>query len=114
MPIFDANCRVGRFNRWSGREPATPEDLVQTMDHYGIDEALVLDNLAVEYHAVEGNARVLDATAGQPRLHPAWVGLPASSRELSPGCDLVVEMAERGVRALFVFPQQYHLSLIHI
>ena len=111
MLTLDANCRLGRYNRWSGREPVTPEGVLRTMDHYGIHEALVLDNLAIEYHAVDGNARILALTEGHPRLHPAWVALPPGSRETPSGRELVARMAERGVRALFLFPQQYHFTL---
>ena len=108
---FDANCQIGRYNHWSGREPITPEALLAELDHYGVHEALVVDNLAREYHPIDGNARVLQLIAGHPRLHAAWGGLPPGSRELPPSADLVSEMEERGVRALFLHPQQYHFSL---
>ncbi|MGI6209832.1 MAG: amidohydrolase family protein [Anaerolineae bacterium] len=111
MRIFDANCRIGRFNRWSGREPITPDDLLRTLDHYGIHEALVISSLCREYHPQDGNEQVLRLVQGQPRLHPAWAALPPRSRELPPMADLVAEMEERGVRALFLYPQQYRFTL---
>lgn len=111
MRYFDANCRVGRFNRWTGREPITPEELLRALDHYGIHEALVTSSLAREYHPVDGNEQVMRLVEGQPRLHPAWAGLPPRSRELPPAADLVAEMEERGVRALFLYPRQYRLTL---
>jgi predicted TIM-barrel fold metal-dependent hydrolase len=111
MRTFDANCRIGRYNAWSGREPVTAPDLLATMDHYGIHEALVLDSLAVECHAVDGNRRVLELIESQPRLQPAWVGLPPGSREMASGRELVAQMSEQDVRALFLFPQQYHFTL---
>ncbi len=40
MQYLDCNCRLGRYNAWSGREPITREQLLETMDHYGIHEAL--------------------------------------------------------------------------
>ena len=111
MRIFDANCRIGRYNRWSGREPITAPDLLRSLDHYGIHEALVTAALAREYHAIDGNEQVMRLTEGEPRLHPAWVGLPPRSRELPPMGDLVAEMEERGVRALFLYPRQYRFTL---
>ncbi len=111
MQYLDCNCRLGRYNAWSGREPITRESLLRTMDHYGIHQALVLDNLSSEYHPIDGNERILSATAGQPRLLPAWVGLPPASHELPPPEQLVAQMARQGVRALYLFPRQYHFSL---
>jgi len=111
MRYFDANCILGRYNHWSGKQPITAKDLRSTMDHYGIHEALVMDSLSRESHPAEGNERILEVTANEPRLHPAWVGLPPSSRELPPPSEFLAEMEERGVRALFLYPQQYGLSL---
>jgi predicted TIM-barrel fold metal-dependent hydrolase len=111
MRFFDSNVILGRYNEWSGREPITPGALLQTMDHFGIHEALVLDSLSVGHHAIDGNRRIVQVAADHPRLHPAWVGLPPASRELPPGADLVAQMAEQGVRALFLYPNQYHFTL---
>lgn len=111
MRYFDANCVLGRFNHWHGEEPITPEGLLADMDHYGIGDALVVDSLSREDHAVEGNERVLEVTADWPRLHPAWVSLPPASREMPPPSDLVDAMEERGVRALFLYPRLYGFSL---
>ena len=111
MRYFDANVRLGRFNDWSGREPITPDDMLRTMDHYGIHEALVVDSLSYEYHAVDGNRRVLDVTADHPRLHAAWAALPPGSREMVPADEMVAEMVERSVRAVFLYPRQYNFTL---
>ncbi len=111
MRFFDANVQLGRYNEWSGREPITVPDLLATMDHYGIHDALVVDTLSHGYHPLDGNARILEVTADQPRLHPAWALLPPRSRELPPPEELVAQMAELGVRAAFLYPQQYHFTL---
>ena len=111
MHYIDANVRLGRFNDWSGAEPITPDALLRTMDHFGIHEALVVDSLSYEYHAVDGNERVLGATAEHPRLHPAWAILPPGSREMPAGDELVAAMQRRGVRAAFLYPNQYAFTL---
>lgn len=111
MRYFDANCQIGRYNYWNGKQPIAAPDLLRTMDHYGIHEALVTAALGREYHPWDGNQQVLRLTAGEPRLHPAWVGLPPASRELPPPADLVEEMEEQGVRALFLYPRQYRFTL---
>jgi len=45
---IEPNCRMRLYNRWSGQEPVTPADLLRTIDHYGIHEALALDDWCVD------------------------------------------------------------------
>lgn len=111
MRYFDANCTLGRYNHWGGQQPITPADLLATMDHFGIHEALVIDSLSRENHPADGNHRLLAATADQPRLHPAWSALPYGSREMPPPEQLAAAMEEQGVRALFLYPQHYGFCL---
>ncbi len=111
MHVFDANVRLGLYNRWSGAEPITVDALLATMDHYGIHEALILDNLAYEYHVSDGNARILETVGGAPRLHAAWAALPPAGRELPPLAEMTALMEQLGIRALFLFPNQYHFTL---
>ena len=111
MRYFDANCLLGRYNHWRGTEPITPDELLPVMDHYGIHDALVVDSLSRESHPAEGNARIVEVTLGQPRLHPAWAILPPGSRELPPPAEIATQMEEQGVRALFLYPEQYGFSL---
>ena len=108
---FDANCYLGRFNYWNGTQPVTAEQLLAVMDHHGIHEALVVDCLSRESHPLDGNPRILKLVAGQPRLHPAWAALPPRSHELPPPRELVAQMEEQGVRALYLYPKQYHFTL---
>ncbi|MHB1294168.1 MAG: amidohydrolase family protein [Anaerolineae bacterium] len=111
MRYLDANCCLGRYAYWRGREPTTPEDLIRVMDHHGLHEALVLGSLSRECHPIEGNEQVMRLTEGQPRLHPAWATLPPHGRDVPPPADLLAEMDARGVRALFLLPQLYGFTL---
>jgi predicted TIM-barrel fold metal-dependent hydrolase len=111
ITYFDAGCYLGSFGRRRPGQPVTPEALLAEMDHYGIQEALVLDALAVEANPRAGNALLLELTRPHPRLHPAWVGLLPSSRELAPPAELVAQMRAAGVGALFLFYGVYRLPL---
>jgi predicted TIM-barrel fold metal-dependent hydrolase len=111
LRYFDANCCLGRFNAWDGSQPETAGELLPTMDHYGIAEALVVASLAREQHPADGNQQILQAVTGQARLRPAWVGLPPCTGELPPPGDMLAEMEERGVRALFLYPRYYQFGL---
>jgi predicted TIM-barrel fold metal-dependent hydrolase len=109
--FFDAFCTVGRHCTLKPGGLHTPDDLLAEMDHYDIAEALVVDSLARENHPLDGNRRVLEATAGRPRLHPAWAALPPGAGEQPEPEEFVRQMREHRVGALFLFTGQYQISL---
>jgi predicted TIM-barrel fold metal-dependent hydrolase len=111
MRYFDANCYLGLFNHWSGTQPIARGDILRAMDHYGIHQALVVASMAREYGPMDGNKQVLQLTGGHPRLQPAFVAVPPRSREAPTSDDLVAQMAEQGVRAVFLYPRQYRFTL---
>ncbi|MCK5805007.1 MAG: amidohydrolase family protein [Lentisphaeria bacterium] len=110
--LFDANCQVGRHLHWTPDQPQTRDDLLADLDHFGIDEALVIDSLSRENHPAQGNRRVLETTGGNPRLHPAWAAMPhATPDEQLRGTNLLDEMRKHRVGALFLYPGQYRFTL---
>jgi len=108
---FDGRCTLGRHVKMRGDGPCTAGDLLAEMDHYGISEALVVDSLSRENHPLDGNARILQVTADQPRLHPAWAALPPGTDEQPEPEELVRQMREHRVGALFLFTGQYQFRL---
>jgi hypothetical protein len=108
---FDACCVLGRSLRTHDRLPHTPERLLTEMDHFGIHEALVLDSMSQSTNPMAGNQRILEVTADQPRLHPAWGLLLPHSRELPPPAELVSQMREHGVGAAWLFYKHFLLPL---
>jgi predicted TIM-barrel fold metal-dependent hydrolase len=109
--FFDAFCTVGRHCRLTPGGLHTADDLLAEMDHYDICEALVVDSLARENHPADGNRRVLEVTAGRPRLHPVWAALPPGTDEQPAPEEFVRQMRQSRVGALFVFTGQYNISL---
>ncbi len=110
--LFDANCLLGRHMRLQANQPHTAADLLADMDHIGVSEALVLDCLSRENHPIMGNERILEFSADQPRLHPAWAVMPHAPDDEQPqGKDLLDAMREHHVGALFLFPEQYNFTL---
>ncbi|MGQ9730831.1 MAG: amidohydrolase family protein [Candidatus Zipacnadales bacterium] len=108
---FDAYCVLGRNIHMPEGQPETVEAILAAMNHYGIHEAIVVDALAKDANPVAGNARLLERIAGEPRLHAAWAGLMPHSRELPPPKDLLTQMQERGVVALFLFYRAFDIRL---
>jgi len=111
LTYFDALCFLGRSVYTREGQPETAEQLLAAMDHYGIHDALVVDTLSAESSPRAGNQRILDRTRQHPRLHPAWAGLMTHSRELPPPRDLVAQMREQDVGALFLFYGQFDIRL---
>ncbi|MEW6359052.1 MAG: amidohydrolase family protein [Planctomycetota bacterium] len=111
ITYLDACCYLGRSVRMADGTPETPEAILAEMDHFGIHEALMVDYLSRESSPMAGNLRIIERTKNHPRLHPAWVGLMTHSRELPPPKDLVAQMRELAVGALFLFYGQYDIRL---
>ena len=111
ITYFDACCYLGRHVHKPEGQPETVEEIVDAMDYYGIHEALVIDVLSRETNPMAGNQRIIERTKDNPRLHPAWSGLMTHSRELPPPKELVAQMEEFGVGALYLFYGQFDIRL---
>jgi len=112
LNILDANCVVGRHLKSGPGGACDAADLLQTMDRFGIAGALVIDSLARENHPADGNERIVGTVRENPRLLPAWAVLPpGTTDEQLPPSELLDTMRECGVRAVFLFPNQYRFNL---
>ena len=111
LPLFDANCRVGRHLELREGGLHTPADLLAEMDHHGIAEALVMDPIGCEQHPQAGNERVLSVTQHQTRFHPAWSAIPPGAGEQPDPEALVEAMQREKVGALFLFPNRFKFNL---
>ena len=111
ITYFDATCYLGNWLRTMPGQPNTPEKLLAAMDHFGIHEALVVDTVSMATNPKAGNTRILDVVRDHPRLHPAWAGALTHARELPPPRDLVAQMREEGVGALYLFYKHFDLPL---
>ncbi len=113
LPVrhFDGHCYLGRHIHMAEGQPETAEALLAAMDHFGIAEALVLDTLGASTNPIEGNRRIVERTALHPRLHPAWSAFMTHSRETPPPAELVAQMREQGVGAVYLFYGQFQIPL---
>jgi len=99
---MDANVTMGAGDWTYEGQPTSLEALLETMDHFGIHEALVRDSVGEIGDAAWANERILEKTANQPRLHPVWMLLPPYTRELPPPREMVSLMREHGVAAAWL------------
>ncbi|HUT90600.1 MAG TPA: amidohydrolase family protein [Thermoguttaceae bacterium] len=115
LPLFDANCMLGRIIAPKPGFPLSVGELLDVMDDFGIAEALVYHSLSKEYHPAEGNRVLLDEIAAVERLHAMWVVMPSHTGELPDEEELVRQMLSLGVKAARVFPHpdSQNFSLRH-
>lgn len=112
MNFFDINCMLGPTN--TDREPSfrTPDALLVEMDRVGIAEALVYATQARMAHPVDGNAKIVEMTRNQPRLHACWVVLPPGTIEQPEPKELVKRIRANDVRAVRMFPEEHNFPLL--
>lgn len=111
--FFDARCKVGlNLKQGPGAyRPYSAEDLLGDMDQCGVHEAMVLDCLSMEVSPKDGNPRILNQLKGHSRLHPAWVALPPGTDETPQPAEMLRQMRQHKVAALWLLPRQYRFSL---
>ena len=111
MRHVDGNVMVG--SPPTGVRVACPdaEALLREMDWAGVEEALVYHAAMLHGSPLQGNRLVLDVTATSSRLHPTWALLPPCTGELGTTDELLQEMRENNVRALWAFPREHHYVL---
>jgi predicted TIM-barrel fold metal-dependent hydrolase len=85
--------------------------LTKLMDRFGIEAAVVGHTAAWRHDPATGNALVLEEVAGEPRLRPAWVGLPDSCAELPPPAQFVAAARRHGVAAVRLYPADHGFDL---
>ena len=97
LRLFDTCMTLGMGVLSTVPEWVTVDDVLQTMDRYEIEEALVHDHHARAMCPREhGNRRLMEAIRGKPRLHPVWVIQPPKKAGRGPAKELVEEMLNDG------------------
>ena len=100
MKVLNANAMIGAH--FAPREGRCFEatDLIEEMDFFGIDEALVYHGLACQYNMEEGNERLLRETSDHPRLLPCWMAGAHHSGEHAQPAEFVQSALEHNVAAI--------------
>jgi hypothetical protein len=111
MELFDACCAMGPAPRFPLAQEDAPS-LLAEMDRLGIGRALVHHTLAAGHAPDEGNALLMEAIAGQPRLEPCWVLVPGEGTA-RPGAEAALcdTMRTQGVRAVRIYPRDHGYPL---
>jgi len=100
LRLFDSCLTLGRIVHSQYPPGLTVDQALELMDRYHIAEALVhAHDARMIYPREQGNRRLLEAVAGQPRLHPVWVIEPPKSPGPDAARALVMKMLDSGIRA---------------
>jgi len=95
---------IGRVSVSQPGFPHTVKQLLEVMNYFGIDEALVYHSLSKESHPAYGNQVLLEEITHTKRLHGMWVLMPGYTAELPKEDKLIKEMLGQGIKAARVFP----------
>ncbi len=95
MKFLDANCCMGNLSVPMPKSISSANELVETMEQAGIDEALVYHTFSKEYSPTVGNQMLLKELEGHENLYPCWVLLPHHTGEMPSPDKLVEEMMEK-------------------
>lgn len=103
MEILDCLCGIGPWGSREPRLPATPEETLALMDHFGIARALVYGNLIRENASREDTNRIaIEAARKSPRFTPAFMVRPATYAS-DPGINAQFnEMRRFGAKAVML------------
>jgi len=105
LPFFDADCRIGINEKGDG---AVVKDLLEDMEYYGIDRALVRTMLTFT-SPVETNRQIAEIVkANSKQFTGVWYFLPDHCDEM-PKCEaFFAAMKENGIGALSFNPEEHH------
>lgn len=104
MTFFDCNVALGRSGL-SFPSFSTSKELIDEMDYYGIDEALVYHIRDMEAGVFDALLDLLELVRGEPRLHPSAIVAPTATKEQGAPKEFVEELIRNGIRAVRVFPK---------
>lgn len=103
LRFFDCNTYIGRSRKPAPLSFHSKVELLDNLEYYGIEEAIV-----THQEASDGHQELVQELADEARLTPCWV-LPAHDDPVGPGgAELVAEMLKAGVRVARMFPPHRH------
>jgi len=111
LHFFDANCWIGKSNNLSSVPLSKTNEIIEQMDYYGIERAIVSHTLSMYYHPLVGNKYLLEEINGINKLQGCFVLLPPSTKEMGLLDEYIDNMLSREVRAVRIFPKSHHFSI---
>ncbi len=109
--MFDCNCIVGkRADRREG-EPWTLVQLLEDMDYFGIESALVSSATCRDYDPSIGNQELLNLLENSNRISPVWCVIPPFTDSMIPPTRFVDDVLSNGIKGVISYPRLHGYSL---
>lgn len=108
IPIFDCDVCLGVANNPIESKVTTVSGIIETMDYYQIDNALIYHKEAVR-SPVYGNKKIIEELAGYPSLYGCAVLTPSYGGEY--GSDIAAYfkmLVESEIKAIRLFPRVHN------
>jgi len=103
IKFFDCNARIGVSNSPLVYGADTADELLNSMDYFGIEGAVVYHIEAV-FSPVNGNEMLIKEIAGKPRLTGCAVLTPSYGGEYGEIAEYFKFLYSSGIRAVRLFP----------
>jgi uncharacterized protein len=110
LHFFDSNCWIGIPNNPLPIYSNSAKELIDLMDYYGIEKALISHTLARYYHPRAGNNLLLNQISNNNRLLGCFILLPPATEELEPVESYIDKMIKNKVYAARIFPNYHNFS----
>ena len=94
--FLDANTFIGRTRKPEPMWFHTKTELLEEMDYYHLNEAIVTHALARDYKHKHGNSLLMDELQGEERLYGCWVLPVYSHPDEQPIEEMVADMLAAG------------------
>ncbi len=111
VSYFDCSCQLGYGSRPDPDALDSVTELLQILDYYRIDQALVFHSLSRDTSPRLGNRLLIEQLKGHLRLFPVWSLLPEYFDDTAGAASCLEEMGAQRVKAVRLFPAAHNYSL---
>lgn len=112
IKFFDLNCWLGNpVSESLIKIPETVDELLDTMDYYGIEKAVVCSSLALNYNVVYGNENLVKEVSKSNRLYANAILLPEYTSELGNISNYISFLIKNKVVLVKLFPKIHNFVL---
>ena len=111
IEFVDSNCMIGKRTVPDFAGPQDTADIKKILTKNGIKKALAFHSRSVEYHPLEGNAKICEETEKDDFFMPVWVVMPGHTGEFPEGKRLEELLSRDKVKAFKAAPGVLNYSL---
>lgn len=110
--LFDSQALIGQSpdNDVVLARPWTVDRLIEDLDRFEIDLAVVSHRLSYDWCPYQGNLELARQLKAQPRLYPCFVILPSHTDEQPPVDDYLDQMRTANVAMVRLCPTHFRFS----